>query len=283
MTREPIVAGQFYEASFGKLDRQIEGCFDGTFGPGCTPGKRKDKRILGIISPHAGYPFSGQCAAWGFKEIGESRIPDTFILLGLSHQGYKSAISSDDWATPFGPVRNNKALGEVISKVSGIPIMDQPHRTEHSIEVQLPFLQFVCKDMLSRLRIIPIIISGDVDPYLAGKRIREACQGKECLFIASSDFTHYGPHYGYVPFTDDKKEKLRELDQGAITKIIAKDAQGFLDYTKKTGATICGRHPIVALMGALPEPSPKLLSYYTSGDILGDHENAVGYASILFR
>jgi AmmeMemoRadiSam system protein B len=282
MTRPPIVAGQFYEDDFGELDHQITGCFEEKLGPGVTPGKRKDRVIQGLIAPHAGYFFSGSCAAWGYKELGESAFPDAYILLGLSHQGFKSCISAEDWVTPFGTVRNHSLLGERIAKETGLPIDERPHRKEHSIEVQIPFLQFISKDHLHQLRIVPIIISGDIDPVVAGKKIKQAVQGKQVIFIASSDLTHYGPNFGYVPFTDDIKENLTELDGRAIKAIMDHDPDGFKDMIRQTGATICGQNPILALLGALPDSKVKKLMYYSSGEISKDYENAVGYASLLF-
>ncbi|MBS3097212.1 AmmeMemoRadiSam system protein B, partial [Candidatus Woesearchaeota archaeon] len=93
MARKPIVAGQFYEGDFGALDKQINDCFESKFGPGALPLGKREKNVLGIIAPHAGYVFSGPCAAWAYKEVAESKFPDLFIMLGLSHSGFGSCIS----------------------------------------------------------------------------------------------------------------------------------------------------------------------------------------------
>lgn len=283
MIRRPIVAGKFYSSDFSGLDKDIRDCFSHRLGPGCTPGKRKTRKIRGIISPHAGYAYSGPCAAWGYKEIAESMFPDAYLLLGLSHAGKKSGISAADWQTPFGVVRNDRLLGEKISKATGIPISEIPHQEEHSIEVQLPFLQFSAKDNLSMLRIVPIALSGDIDQREAGRKMAEAVIGKHVVMIASSDFTHYGRQYGYVPFVDGIKEKVYGLDRNAIAKILDLDAEGFLSYLKDTGATVCGKQPITALISANQDSKPELLIYYTSADISGDYSMAVGYGALAFR
>src|SRR3989344_9393580 len=101
MIRKPIVSGQFYESNFNELDKQIRECFNSEFGPGDLPLRRKDKEIVGVVSPHAGYVYSGPAAAWCFKEVAEAKMPDLFILFGLSHSGYGSCLSLYDWETPF--------------------------------------------------------------------------------------------------------------------------------------------------------------------------------------
>jgi MEMO1 family protein len=108
MVRQPIVAGQFYENNSSELDKQIANCFKSDFGPASLPKQKRKNRLIGIISPHAGYPFSGPCQAWSYKEIAESEFPDTYILLGLSHGGYESCLSIKNWKTPFGIVKNDK-------------------------------------------------------------------------------------------------------------------------------------------------------------------------------
>ena len=115
MVREPSVSGQFYESSFDSLNKQIENCFHDKRGPGDLPvEKRSDQRISAVIVPHAGYMFSGACAAWAHKEIAESNFPDAFILLGPNHFGTGSGLSIGDWRTPLGLVKTHKDLIRVI-------------------------------------------------------------------------------------------------------------------------------------------------------------------------
>ena len=105
--RLPIVAGTFYPTEFGDLDKTIKDSFLGKLGPGELPGKR-DKNILGVITPHAGYIFSGQCAAWAYKEVAESEFPEIFIILGNDHQGSREdSVSTENWQTPLGIVKTN--------------------------------------------------------------------------------------------------------------------------------------------------------------------------------
>ena len=291
--REPIVAGMFYESDFESLDKQVNGCFTHKMGPGDLPVKIKAGYLKAAIAPHAGYAFSGPCAAWVYKEIAESKLPDLFLVLGTSHSGFDSCISLEDWKTPFGTMKNDRDFAKELMKSSGINQDEDAHSQEHSIEVQLPFLQFSCKDYMDKLRFVPLMVSHTADFEALGKVIAEtiASTKKKLCIIASSDFTHYGCNYGYVPFKDNIKEGIYELDKKAIKLITGLETKKFMEYVEKKEATICGAYPIATLLSAInsaTKPSEKpgkghLLQYYTSGDLVGDYSNAVGYAAIIFR
>jgi hypothetical protein len=281
--RGAVVAGQFYEESFEELDEQIKNCFTDARGPGALPTKKRQGIIKGAVVPHAGYVYSGACAAWAYKAIAESKFPDFFIIMGPSHGGSRSCLSAEEWETPFGVVKSHKSFVKEISKKSGLDINEDAHATEHSIEVQLPFLQFSCKDYLDKIRIVPLIIGQDVDYNGLGVAIRESIGDRNVCVIASSDFTHYGFNYGYVPFFTNRKENMYSLDKRAIDIIKGRNASKFLSYVDKKEATICGAYPIAVLLETLEDAMAQVLQYYTSGDVVGDYNNAVGYAAIVFR
>jgi AmmeMemoRadiSam system protein B len=285
--REPSVAGQFYESDFNALNKQIEECFKSKFGPGDLPVKRSDKKISAVIVPHAGYQFSGACAAWAYKEIAESHFPRTFVLLGPNHFGFGSGLSIEDWKTPFGIVKTDKDLIRSIKERSNLKITEQHHITEHSLEVQLPFLQFSNRDFVHQIRIVPITLSRDIDFNYLGKQLFELVKSKDVVIVVSSDFTHYGTHYGYLPFTSDVPERITKLDKDAIDLIMNFDTEGFKNYVNRTGITICGYMGILVFLAMMNlvenKPSTHLLMHYTSGDVIGDYKNSVSYASIVFK
>jgi len=284
--RKPIMAGQFYEASPTRLEKQLHDSFVHDKGPGDLPASRGSPVIKAIISPHAGYSYSAPCAAWGYKEIAEAKLPDTFIILGVDHSGYgTTALSTDSWETPLGLMRVDNQLATAIMRKAGIPDDSSAHSTEHSIEVQLPFLQFVNKAEMEKLRFIPITISHDKDLKQLAIDIMESIMdlNRTVTFIASSDFTHYGRSYRYLPFTSEVPKRLNELDGGAIKLIKELNAEGFAKYVGDTMATICGTQTIYLLLSMLKKTKGELLQYYQSGDLSGDYKNTVGYASIVFR
>lgn len=288
--RKPIVDGQFYPAKFEELDKQINNCFKSKFGPGDLPIERSNRKVThGIVSPHAGYQFSGHAAAWAYKEIAESKFPSCFIMLGTDHTGLgfsKVSTTLAEWETPFGIVKCDKSFArEIMSKCDFVKDDFKAHVSEHSIEVQLPFLQFVNKDYLRKIKIVPLMVSRyDLDICRAlGDTIADI--NEDICVIASSDFTHYGLNYGYTPFLNDKKENMYKLDGEAIEFIKKMDTKGFLEYLNKTRATVCGAGAIAVCMEIMKNLGVKkgqLLNYYTSGDIVGDYTNAVGYAAIKF-
>lgn len=268
MIRKAEFAGQFYESSFTALNRQIEECFQK--GPGVIPSNKRKRFMLGVIAPHAGYVYSGQTAAWAYNEIGESNFPELYVILGTNHTSGETLVNIEDWETPFGMVKNaNIPLG----------LKQSPMDEEHSVEVQLPFLQFVNRDKLKDIRILPII-TNKYEPELC-RKIAELPQSK--IIICSSDFTHYGHNYSYTPFMFSKRENIEKMDKGAIGRILKFDSEDFIAYSKDK--TICGSGAIadtIKICSLMGSKEARLLQYATSGDITKDHDNSVGYASVLF-
>jgi hypothetical protein len=288
MIRKPIVAGMFYKEHFEELDKEINYAFkEDKFGPGDLPVKKRDKEIIGIIAPHAGYVYSGAGQAWCYKEIGESKLADVYVIIGTNHSSIRTCVTKEDFETPFGIVRVNGEFAETLMKHINIKEDNRVHNNEHSIEVQLPFLQFVNRDYLKQIRIVPIAVSSDIRYEDLARAIVETASelDKKICVICSSDFTHYGINYGYMPFHDKIKENLENLDMGAIKYIKDLDSFGFVNYVEETGATICGYSAIAVFIeiAKLMKASMEVLHYYTSGDVIKDYSSAVGYGSIVAR
>lgn len=280
MIREPAVAGLFYPESPEDLKHELKRYVD-------QVPKKKYGKILGIISPHAGYEYSGKAAAYAHKALADSGYPETLILLGPSHTaGINSVWLGSDWATPIGKIEVDRDLGREISKNKIFDIDPDPHFQEHSLEVQLPFIQYLSKGKPPK--IVPILFSSQLDAELAEKfadAILSKTKGKNVKFVVSSDFTHYGMNYGYIPFIGDAKNKIYELDRRATEKIEKLDLRGFVEYVNETGATICGAFPIAVAIEIAKKSglkNAKLLDYYTSGDLTHSYSNSVSYASLYF-
>jgi len=289
--RKASVAGQFYEGNKEQLREQIKECFLSKFGPGELPKDKENKeRSLGFISPHAGFMFSGPAAAYAYKAIAESEKPDCFIILAPNHTGTgRTSFILEDFETPLGTAIVDKEFGKLLQGSENIAEDSRAHVHEHAIEVQLPFLQFLYKD---DFRFVPIIISSDINIDKVAEDLKNAIEkyektGKKACIIASSDFTHYGYNYGYMPFEADSnaKENLKKLDLGAIELIKSFDSRGFMQYVNRTGTTICGFLAIYVMLKVLKDKQKcaELLTYYTSGDVIGDYANSVSYASIKIK
>lgn len=286
MIRKPTVAGQFYPAGRDDLNKQIKDSFLHERGPGRIPCDKRKGRIKAILSPHAGFMFSGPAAAWGYKEIAESELADVYIVAGPNHTGSgKSSICAEDYETPLGVVRTDKEMCKLIVEETQLVEDSVSHMNEHSVEVQIPFLQFACRDRINDLRIVPIVLSGDIDCAKLGKDLKKAIEksGKNVVIIVSSDMTHFGWNYGYMPFEEDIEKNLYKMDRETIKLIEESDSEGFEKRLDEIKGTVCGRFPIVMLLNAINAEEIRLLKYYTSGDIIGDYANAVGYAALVFK
>lgn len=285
--RKPVVAGQFYESNAELLKKQITSCFLGNLGPKKMPEKNETAgKIIGAIVPHAGYIFSGQCAAHAYYELSKYFI-NTVLLLGPNHTGISNSLFScslKNFETPFGVIKNNKTFVQDIIEKTEAEHDESAHLHEHSLEVQLPFLQFIYKDFT----IAPIVVS--TTDYEACKRFSlqllkliKNKKEKNFLVLASSDFTHYGYNYGFMPFmpNENLSENLKKFDKKAIEEILKLNGHDFCQKARNT--TICGIAPIIIVteIFKLLKKKAKLLCYYTSADIIKNN-NAVGYASIFF-
>lgn len=274
--RYPAVAGQFYPGSPGALRKEV-----GDF-LAAAPSRGVGGRVVGLISPHAGYAYSGGTAAYGYSLLRGRGITRVVVLAPTHRVGFRGAALTDSafYRTPLGDVPVDRAACDELAKKPGYVMLPRAHEGEHSLEVQLPFLQ----EALGEFTLVPVIVGeGDTGDYAAiAAPLRRLLDGKTVV-VASSDFTHYGANFGYLPFTDDVRENLRALDLGAAAFAEKRDAAGFAAYVDRTGATICGHAPIGILLETLPrEARGTLLHYTTSGDLTGDWGHCVSYVSMLF-
>ncbi len=287
MVRKAVFAGQFYEHNEQDLDKQITECFEGKNGPGALPLNKRAGIIQAIIAPHAGYTYSGACAAWAYKEIAESEFADVYIILGPNHAGNGNALSMQGYETPFGLARVDQEFANaLLEKNSELKVDETAHEAEHSIEVQIPFLQFATKDKMHELKIVPIILS-NIDYNKLGLDIKETIieSGKKVVIIVSSDFTHYGRNYHYIPFSTDVKKNIYNRDKQGIELIEKLNADAFMGYIDETMGTICGAFPIATLLKSIKSDKIELLQYYTSADLEEEqsYKNSVSYAAMVFR
>jgi hypothetical protein len=239
--------------------------------------------ICAMIVPHAGYRYSGRVAACGYKLL-QGRSYDRVVVLGPSHRAYLPGIASlpdaAAYETPLGKIEVDQAFIAKLLKSSRFKQVPQANDGEHSVEIQLPLLQTV----LPGVRVVPIVI-GQLDEAAVSDiaaALAPLVDGRT-LVVASSDFTHYGPNYQYVPFSSDVPENISKLDMGAYAFIEKLDGAGFADYCGRTVATICGRDPIRVLLHLLPTGAKAtLVKYDTSGRIMGDYQNSVSYLCAAF-
>ena len=268
MSRIPAVADMFYPGDKGRLRDQLNAFVQ----PASEP-----KKVIAAISPHAGYMYSGGVAGAVFSEIS---IQDAVVILGPNHRGIGASVAlnaSGTWETPLGTVSINSALAESILNVSTsvVNVEDDPgaHTMEHSIEVQIPFLQFLRPDV----GIVPIGLSHltyDACEEI-GRILVKGIQdyGQEVLLVASTDMTHY-----------ESQETTKAKDKLAIDRILDLDPEGLYKTVAKHGISMCGVIPTTIVLEAckaLRAHSVELVRYATSGDVTGDYAQVVGYAGFI--
>ncbi|WP_297519838.1 MEMO1 family protein [Thermococcus sp.] len=290
MMRYPAVAGSFYPAD-DMLIEMLEEFFSDLGEEG------SERKITAGVAPHAGYVFSGYTASRTYKAIFEDGLPETFVILGPNHTGLGSPIAvypEGEWLTPLGSIEVDAEMAKAIAKLSGIADLDElAHKYEHSIEVQVPFIQYLAEKAGKDVKIVPITLSiQDEDVARAlGKAIFEASEelGRDVVVIASTDFMHYGPVYGYVPFrvrADELPHRIKEWDFRLIRRILDFDVDGLFRELREMRHTMCGPGGVGTaivysrLAGAV---EAELLHYTTSYEVSHSTDAVVGYASVVMR
>lgn len=278
--RRPAVAGQFYPVSPAALHAAVTEAYASPLGPGAVPvvAQNRLSRVFGIVVPHAGYQYSGPGAAWAFAELAHDGRPAAAILLGVNHHGLGAPVAlspAQGWATPLGIVPVAGDLSVRLMELDADVVLDErAHRLEHSLEVQVPFLQ----TLYGTLDILPILL-GQVTPSLLdrlGVAISRLTEEFDLIIVASTDFSHYIPH-----------REAEVLDHLALQQIAAISPAGLLDIVQRKGITMCGVYPVAVLLTAaraVGASSARVLHYHTSGDVTGDRQEVVGYgAAVVYR
>ncbi|VVC02201.1 Memo-like protein [uncultured archaeon] len=267
--RYPAVSGSFYTSSVPMLRAEVKECL------AAAKKQVAQKERLAIVCPHAGYMYSGKCAAFSYASCSNwGKKGLTAIIIGPNHTGLGTpiSVSFDDWKTPIGEIKTDVGLADAIVKAGKIARRDElGHLREHSVEVQLPFLQEVCPDA----SIVAICMG--MQELSAARDLGNAIYGavtklkRNAIVIASSDFTHYEP-----------AEEAKKKDTQAIERLLLLDEPGFERIVKAHNLSICGHSPIATAVNYARKAGAKkceLLKYTNSGEATGDYDSVVAYAS----
>jgi len=270
--RKPVFAGSFYPADKGALEKKIDGFLKEVE----SKGEKIGSPLIGIMVPHAGYEYSGEVAAYAYSQL-RGRRYKTVIIIGSSHRMPFKGISiypSGSWATPLGKVEiDQKAVQTLMVQCKAIKVFSHGFEEEHSLEVQLPFLQKI----LRHFRIVPLLIgSMDADDYrsLSDALVKMLMQSpKETLIVVSSDMSHYHTY-----------NKANQMDKSALKDIEALNADKLLGGLNNGEYELCGAQGVIALLMASKTlgTEAKILHYANSGDITSDKGRVVGYGSVAF-
>jgi len=264
--RHPAVSGLFYPDLRAVLTRNVD---ELVLRAASKPARG---RLRGVIAPHAGYVYSGYTAAVAYKLLKEQSY-DAVIIVGPSHREYFDGVSicaGDAFETPLGNIAIDHELRDrLVKEWAGISVTETGHMAEHSIEVQLPFLQRI----LGSFSFVPVVMGDQRREHCdrLADAISKSCAGRNVLLIASSDLSHYHPYKTAV-----------ELDRLVREKIELYDEDGLMKQLEANEVEACGGGPIVTVMKAsrqLGANSSHILHYCNSGDVSGEKDAVVGYVS----
>jgi hypothetical protein len=271
------LAGTWYPAAAAELRRTVDRLLAEAPEPAAAG-------VAGAIVPHAGYRYSGTVAAAAYRYLRRDPRRRAVVLAPSHRHDYRGIAvpDADAFETPLGivpiePLARSRGRGLV--RVDTGPFHD-----EHSLEIQLPFLQ--CS--MPGATVVPLLCGSlTAADYREAAELLEDLAGDDTVFLVSSDFTHFGARFGYEPFrprnAEHARDLLRELDMGAIDPALRGDAAAFRDYIERTGATVCGRVPIMVFLSwAGPRLRGRILSYATSLDVTGDYDHCVSYAALAY-
>lgn len=276
--RRPAHAGSFYPAERDELVKSIESSFLHSIGPGRLPSvpQSRSRASVGYLVPHAGYMYSGPVAAHSYYSLAGEGAPKVIVVAGPNHTGLGEAASlwrGDAWETPLGTVEVDSDVEKlIISNTRYFTFDNEAHAYEHSVEVQVPFLQYIFG---SNFKLVPIVIklqNPEVSKDLADalvKIVRE--NGVDLVFIASSDMNHYEPHDITIAKDNEALRYVESLDPEGLFRVLETD-----------DITMCGPGPAMTLlyMGkAMGAQRAVILKHATSGDVTGEKDWVVGYAS----
>ncbi|MDO5861676.1 MAG: AmmeMemoRadiSam system protein B [Thermoplasmata archaeon] len=269
--REPAVAGRFYPSDRDALKEAVRECFLSPLASGLPDGTGHARRVRGAMAPHAGIMISGPNAANVYRRIREDGLPEAYVMIGPDHHGMSpvNTFSSNPYATPLGVCRVHEGIADRLSRM--IPDVPQAQEYEHSIEVQLPFVQFIDRDPA----VIPVMMS-DQSPAAAvelAHALGEACDGYDVLFIASTDMSHYIP-----------RGEAARLDSMVLDRVADMDWRGVYSTVVENRISMCGYGPTATVMMLCEGCVASNVRHTDSYDTLGmDPDSVVGYGSAVFE
>jgi len=276
--RKPAVAGSFYPSDKNELSKLIDECFLHPLGPGrLPPAQPGSAKVIACVVPHAGYVYSGPVAAHSYLHVSSLPDPELIVVVAPNHYGIGSGVSSCSggvWETPLGRMKVDEDGAKKLAEAAGIVDFDpEAHRLEHSLEVQLPFLQ---KLYGARVPFIPISLAfqDSETAVQVAKGVEEVVRGRRAVLIASSDFTHY-----------EQADQARRKDLALASSILSMNLESFYSTLERLQVTACGFGAIATVMAAAKElgfRKGELLKYANSGDTTGDNSQVVGYGALRF-
>lgn len=288
--RNPIANKTHYPNGITLLDKKFIELFEEGRGPGSLPLKKSfeenDSIVKAIIVPHSSYDLAGYAMAWGYKALAEEGDDShLYILVAQGQNSTGKGVSMQTFLTPYGEVRVDQTFTRSLIEKGNINLNEEIHNEESSIEIQLPFLQFINKNKMEKVKIMPLIVNDEVDFAELTVDIKETLveQGKTATFIFISNLTSYGRSFKYVPFTEKIPENIANVDKEFINALQTLDKNAFEKALQTTLAPISGYYALLMFFSVCKGYKVLLEQNYLSGDINGNYLNTVSYATFIAK
>lgn len=288
--RTPIANKTHYPNGITLLDKKFEELFEHEKGPGSLPLKRtfeeSTEPVTAIIIPHAPYDLAGPAMAWGYKALAEEGLESNlYVIFAQGQTETGSGVTTQTFQTPYGEVRTDQTFIRSLVEKGNIKLNDKIHEKESTIEIQLPFLQFINKSAMEGVKIVPIIVNSETNFGELAVDIKETLveQGKSATFIFVSNLTSYGRNFKYVPFTEQIPENIAHVDKQFIDAIKETNRDKFELALKDTLAPISGYYALMMFFSICKGDKVLLEQNYLSGDINKNYLTTVSYATFVVR
>lgn len=290
--RTPIANKTHYANGITLLDKQFEKIYESPKGPGTIPVKMEklstpdsNLPVKAIIVPHSSIELAGPCSTWAYKALSEDSDEKIYFIIAQAQNSQEAGTTMETFQMPYGEVRVEQNIVRELVKKGNIKINDELHQKENIIEVQLPFLQFINRNKLETIKIVPLILNMDTNFNELSADIKEVLMelNKKAVFIFVTNLTSYGRKFHYVPFTEEIVQNIEKIDKKIISAIKNHSDKELMSVIDETMVPISG---ICALKLYFYLVTPKKITveqHYLSGDINNDYKNCVSYASFVVR
>ncbi|MFW5865539.1 MAG: AmmeMemoRadiSam system protein B [Nanoarchaeota archaeon] len=290
----PLIANKtHYPNGITLLDSMFEKMFTHEKGPGALPMKHsagitesksgREQPPKAIIAPHASYELAGPCMAWSYAFLAQHQRPDLYIIIGRAQKSTQEGLSLETFQTPYGEVRVDQEFARALLEKGHIMQNDKAHREESVIEIQLPFLQYINKPRIEKVKILPVLLNPESDVKELSVDIKETLldQDKTAVFVFVSNMTSYGRNFKFVPFTEDVENNISKLDNDLFKAIKEYDKTTFFSTVKETMVPLSGYSAFRLFFKLFRPQRIDLEQYYMSGEMNGDYSATVSFASMV--
>ncbi len=279
--RKSNASGFLHKDAINPLVRQIEECFEHELGPGSLPPKNNEL-IPGVIVPHDAYEIAGPVMAWSYFSVGK---PDVYVIFGTNHNSNRTCLMQEPTETPLGVVRVDQKLARALLEKGNVIESLNDFVNDKKIDLQLPFIQYLNRERMEKVKILPILLSEDANISELSADIKECLsdQDKSATFICVTNLTRYGTKYKYAPYVNDIRKNLYDADARIIELLKNGEMKKLSDYVEKNLMPVWGLPAMELLLKLVKPKEVHLQQYYTSGDMNDVDNPSITYASLMLE